>query len=157
MSEEMDGGDLGLFEQAKKDARDGLKGKSLRVLVEHQAEYAARKEDLENQLKVVNGFYDVIRMELVPEAMEEAGIENIRYDDIGRVSITADVMVSVKGGQKDGLFAWFKGHKLGDLIQPAVNSSTLKAFVKRRIKEGKEYPIDMLNVTPIQRASITKG
>lgn len=152
-----DAEDLGVFEEAKSAARDAYQTWELLPLIKEMKEYAAKKEALEGELKIINARYDVLRLEVIPERMDSEGIENLKVEGIGRVSLTADMFVSVKGGAKQGLFDWFNSNKLGDLIQPTVNASTLKAFVKRRIKEGKDYPIDFLNVTPITRASITKG
>lgn len=150
------GQDLNGFEKAKAEAREKHKGKDLRALVETQALFRDKKAALESDLAKCNAEYDVLRFELVPGKMDEMGIENIKYDDIGRVSLTADLLVSTKPAEKAGLFGWLKKHKLGDLIQPSINSSTLKAFVKGRMKEGKPYPSDFLNITPVTRASITK-
>ena len=155
MSEENE--DRGVFEQAKAEAREACEGKPLLELVSLMQVYAGNKDDLEEQLKVVNAWYDVIRMEAIPTRMEDDGIENVRYEGIGRVSITADLLVSTKGGMKDPLIEWLDEHGLGDLAQKSINASTLKAFVKRRIKECKPYPEEFLNVTPISRASITKA
>lgn len=164
MAENQNGGtngdgaqDLNEFEQAKADARREFQGLELKALVLKQAEYRDRKAELERQLAKCNGAYDVLRFELVPGKMDEQGIENIRYPDIGRVSLTPDLLVSTKPGMKDRLFGWLKKNKLGDLIQPAVNSSTLKAFVKGRMRDGKSYPQEFLNITPVTRASITKN
>lgn len=113
-----------------------------------------RKEAADEAKKQADAEFDVLRIERVPSAMEDAGIENVRMDGIGRVSLTGDMWVKV--ADKTGFFGWLKKHKLGDLIVPQVNGSTLKAFVKDRIKAGKEVP-DSLKVTAFTRASITKG
>lgn len=131
--------------------------RNLQTLVNRMQAAQAKKEDLEAQLKEANAEFDVLRIELVPTLMEDQGVENVRYEGVGRVSLTADVFVSTNKSLQPGLFAWFKKRKLGDLIQPTVNSSTLRAFVKDRIKAGKEIPEEFLNVTPYTRASITKG
>lgn len=102
--------------------------------------------------------YDVLRIEMIPDLFEEQGIENLRVEGVGRISLTADMFVSIAPGQKEGLFSWLNKHKLKDLIVPNVNSSTLRAFVKTRTKDGKPLPPEgILNVTPYTRASITKG
>lgn len=152
---EDDGRSQSAFETAKAEARTKFSSMKLRELVEHMNIHRQRKEVLEAQLSVVNAAYDVLRLEKVPERMEIDGVENVRYDGIGRVSVTADLYVATS--DKAGLFGWLKKAKLGDLIQPQVNPSTLKAFVKKRIKDGKTYPAEFLKVTPITRASITKG
>lgn len=156
MAEYDDSEDAGVFETAKNEARDSLKGKPLRELAEIMVGYRQNKDDLEAELKIVNAYFDVLRFELVPERMELDGVDRIVYDGIGRLQTTGDALVAVKPGQKEAFYAWLKKNKLEDLIQPVVNASTLKAFVKGRIKGGLSYPTDCLNVTPITRASITK-
>lgn len=146
--------DKTVFETAKAEARAAFGGHTLLEMVKAMKEYAGKKEQLENELKVVNAWYDVLRMEIIPEKMDNDGVENIKFDGIGRVSLTADMFVAVS--DKSGLFEWLNEENLGDLIQPTVNSSTLKAFVKRRMADGKEVPAEFLRVTPFTRASITK-
>lgn len=144
------------FERAKFEARKAAEKMTLAEAVKQMDELRALKESQEADLKETNAWYDVLRFETVPTKMADEGIDKISYEGIGRVSITADLLVATKPGVKDQLFNWFRNNGLGDLIQPNVNSSTLKAWVKDRIKTGKSYPDDLLNVTPIERASITK-
>jgi hypothetical protein len=136
--------------------REKYKGLKLKELVILMDGAQRRKEQLEDQLKDINAEFDVLRFELVPGALEDAGVENVRYEGIGRVSTTADLRLSLLKADQPTFFSWLKKNKLDDLIQPTVNSSTLKAWVKGRIKAGKEVP-DVIAVTPITRASITKG
>jgi hypothetical protein len=145
-----------IFEELKAKARTHYRGKSLKELVEAMDRGRKQKAELEVALMEVNAFYDVLRYECVPTAMEIAGVQNVTYDGIGRVSLTPDVFVSMKPGAKDALFTWLKKNKLADLIQPTINSSTLKAWVKERMKASKKVPSEHLNVTPVTRASITK-
>lgn len=123
----------------------------------HLDEIRRAKDYIDALAKFANAAHDVLRLELIPERMEEEGIENVRIEDLGRLGLTADMYVSVKEGQRDSLIKWLEKHRLGDLVQETINSSTLKSFVARRMKEGKEIPSDYLNVTPFTRASITKG
>jgi len=138
--------------------RDKHKGANLRTLVESMQEVQRRKENLEKDLANVNAEYDVLRFEAIPTKMEEDGVEKVAYEGIGRVSLTADLRVSCLKAQKPHLFAWLRKHKLKDLITEDINTSTLKAWVKDRIKGAKELPpSEIMSVTPITRASITKG
>lgn len=149
----------GVDEEARKELARKEYGHSVKTIdLAFELDAIRRAKDyLDDLLKYVNAFHDVMRIELVPEAMEREHIENIRIEDLGRLSLTPDLYVSVKPANKDDLMGWLQARKLGDLIQETINSSTLKAFVSRRIKEGKDYPVDYLNVTPFTRASITKG
>jgi len=121
----------------------------------HEAKLEKEAADLVAKQK--NAVYDVIRLELMPQRMEEQGMENFRVEGIGRIGLTADLYVSTKTGCKDDLFKWFRKQKLAAMITEAVNASTLKAFVKERMKKGKPIPEEFLNVTPYQRATITKA
>ena len=153
MSEEYE--DQTAFEAAKEKARKDWANVDILKQVERMRDLAGEKAGLEDQLKLINAEYDVIRMETLPEKMDNEGVENLKVAGIGRVSLTADMFVATV--DKQGLFQWFREQHLGDMIQDTVNASTLKAFVKRRMKEGKDVPTDYLRVTPFTRASITKG
>jgi hypothetical protein len=148
--------ELSVFEASKEQVRNEFKGQPLFALVQAQAETRDLKEKLEAELSIINARYDVLRYELVPAEMEEMGIERVTYEGIGRVSLTADLFVSTKTGAKEQLFGWLEERHLADIIQPAINPSTLKAFIKNRMQRGEEVPADMLNISPVTRASITK-
>lgn len=148
-------GNLNEFEQWKADAREQYKNAELRALVEAMNAYRKDKEDTERALAKINAYYDVLRFEKVPEQMESDGVENVRYEGIGLVTLTADLRVAVK--DKKGLFAWLRSKKLGSLIQEGVNPSTLKASIKGMMKNGKPMPTEFVRIDPITRAAITKG
>src|SRR5690606_39367494 len=52
---------------------------------------------------------------------------------------------------------WLRDNGHESLVQETVNSSTFKAFIKERMKEGKEYPKDLIKVNPFSRATVVKG
>lgn len=139
--------------------RSKYKGESnLQALVRAMQAAQRRKEALEQDLKNANAEFDVLRFEAVPELMDTQGVERVSYEGIGRVSLTADLRIQTFAAARSSLFEWLTTNKLGDLITETVNPSTLKAWVKNRLKEGKELPpSELLRVTPITRASITKG
>lgn len=147
--------DLNEFEQWKADARKGYGGKPLKKLVEEMNELRKLKEKTERELAKVNAFYDVLRFEKVPEQMESDGVENVRFEGIGLVTLTADLRISVR--DKPGLFAWLRAKKLGSLIKQEVAPSTLKASIKNMMKAGKPTPSEFVRIDPITRATIVKG
>lgn len=160
---EADDNELSVVEQRKQEFRNRYKGgeQDLIKLAKIMRGVQDTQERLKEELAIRNAEFDVLRMEIIPEAMEQKGLENFTVEGLcgdraGRVSLTADLLVSTKKGMKDKFFAWLKKNKLGDLIQPNVNSSTLKGFVKKRKLAGKKVPDDLLNITPVTRASITK-
>lgn len=133
---------------------DGL---SLVDLVTAMYEVQRRKETLEEHLKDVNKEFDFLRITKIPEQMQDDGIERLSVAGIGRVSLTADMHVSVKAGEKERFFEWLRDNGRSDLIQENINPSTLKAAVKKMFANGEDVPDALLNVSPFTRASITKG
>lgn len=104
----------------------------------------------------IQKIYDFLRLNLIPEGMENEGIRNITYEGIGRVQTATDIRVSVLAADRDELHQWMEDNGHGDMVTDTINSSSLKAWVKGQIKEGKEYPIDLIKVDAFDRASITK-
>ena len=142
-------------EQSNEFAKyDGLNAVDL---VRSMHEIQRRKEALEDDLKKINGEFDFLRITRIPAQMQDEGIERLSVAGVGRVSLTADMHVSVKAGEREKFFDWLRDNGRSDLIQENVNASTLKAAVKRMFANGEEVPEDMLNVSPFTRASITKA
>lgn len=126
-------------------------------LVREMKNIQSAKESAEEVVKALNKKFDFLRITKIPQVMEDEGIQRLSVDGVGRVSLTADMHVSVKEGQKDAFYDWLRDNGREDLIQPTVNSSTLKATVKNMVKQGEEFPDQLLNVNPFTRASITKS
>lgn len=126
-------------------------------LVREMRNVQSAKESAEDVVKALNKKFDFLRITKIPQVMEDEGIQRLSVDGVGRVSLTADMHVSVKEGQKEAFYSWLRDNGREDLIQPTVNSSTLKATVKNMVKQGEVFPDELLNVNPFTRASITKG
>lgn len=150
--------ELGAVELRKQEFRSRYKdANNLVETAKIMASVQRTQERLKEELAVVNAEFDVLRLEVIPGMMEQQGIESLKVEGLGRLGLTGDMYVHIKPGMKDKLFKWLRARKMGALVTEAVNSSTLKSFVKGRMKDGKELPSEFLNVTPFTRASITKG
>lgn len=67
-------------------------------------------------------------------------------NEYGTVYLTSRFSTSIQ--DKEKAFEWLKENELGDLIQPAVNASTLKAALSRFVDEtGKEPDPDVIKVS----------
>lgn len=119
---------------------------------------AQTKTVLEEKLKEVNQQYDSIRMRVIPDMMADEGITNITIKGIGRITITPDVFASIVKDKQDEAYQWLADHGMGDCIQETVNASTLKALVRRMLRDpdAPEIPEHLFKITPYSRASITK-
>lgn len=105
--------------------------------------------------KAIGKAYDHMRVMVVPAKMDAEGLDGMTVAGIGRVSITGDIHVSTV--DKAGAFLWLEENGHGDIIQETVNASTLKALLRRRLKESEEIPEALFKVSPFDRASITKA
>jgi len=145
------------YDDAKNEARDWARGKSLNELAAEFKVVKSVKEDLELELKSVNAKFDVLRFEAIPNKVDEMGLESpVKIEGVGRVSLVADILMSVKGGQKPNVIEWLRGNGLGDLVKEDFNASTLKSYVRNAMVNGKPYPDELLNITPIVKASVLK-
>lgn len=145
-----------VYKEYKEKARKEFAGLSLEDLVQRFKDGYARKEEAEAELAKVNAFFDVLRFEVIPDKMDEKGITSMNFTGIGRLGLTADM--SLRMVDKKGAFTWMKKNKLGALITQTINSSSLKTWYKDRLRAGKSVPpAELIKVTPITRASITKA
>jgi len=132
-------------------------GMTLMELIREMRRVQTDKDDAEAELKRFNKHFDFLRITKIPQMMEDEGIRNLNVEGVGRVSLTADMHVSIKDGSKELFYTWLRDNGRGDLIQPNINPSTLKATVKNMVREGEVVPEELLNVSPFTRASITKS
>jgi hypothetical protein len=126
-------------------------------LVRVLEQWQQRKECADAISKQVGKVFDFLRLTKIPTAFDEEGISLLKVDGIGRCSLTSDMYVSVAAGAKDEAFTWLRDTGRGDLIGETVNSSTLKAVIKKAILDGEQLPEGVFNVNPFTRASITHG
>lgn len=131
-------------------------GHSTIELIAAMARVRKQKDDLESEVSGIGKELDYLSKVLIPDRFMEEGIRNMNVEGIGRVGLRADIYASIKSGAKDQAYSWLGDIGSGDLIQPGIPPSTLKAFLKARLKAGEDIPEDLFNVTPYQMAMITK-
>ena len=117
----------------------------------------ATKDELEERLKEVNIEYDFLRLTHLPEQLENEGIQNIKVEGVGKVTLRGDVYVSVLAENREEFHGWLRDTGRGDLIKDSVNASTLKAAAKQWLKAGEVIPETLVKITPYTQAVITKG
>ena len=138
---------------------DNMKKWELHQLADAQRTLQAMDERTKALKAYFYKAFDFVRTGALVEKLDELGIEgSVKVEDVGRVNQLADLHVSVPAASKAKFFDWLDDNGLGDLIQPAVNSSSLKASMKRRLQAGDEMPPEeLLIIKPFTKCSITKG
>lgn len=114
------------------------------------------KEAADIVAKELGKRYDFLRLIVIPGAFESDGIEALKVDGVGRVGLRGEIYASINKEHKDEAFQWLDDTGRGALIQKTVNAATLKASLKKMLKDGEEVPEELFKVTPFSMAVITK-
>lgn len=140
----------------KTNYNEDFEALSLNEAISLMSELKLKSDALGDERAEINKKYDVLRMNIVPSKMEEAGEESKTISGIGRITLQADVFASIPAPMRDQAYEWLDEHGHGDIIKPTVNASTLKALIKSLIRKGTEIPESIFKVTPVTRAVITR-
>lgn len=132
---------------------------SLSELAKMQAAAKEALDSLKEAQTEAQKVFDHLRYRLVPNALEEAGMERASVRGVGTVYIADDIRTQIK--DMESTADVLRKHGLGDLVREAVNSQTLKALIKEFMQEGKEQALleelqEVVNITPFSVARIRK-
>lgn len=136
---------------------DNVKASNLPALARLHQGYRANIDDLAECKTVLQKAFDWLRMSHMPERMEAAELESFSVEGVGRVYLSTSLTASIKSGAKDGAYEYLTDHGHGDIIQSTVNSSSLKALAKTKLKDNDPLPAELFNVTPVTQAVIQKS
>jgi len=96
--------------------------------------------------------YDFICSVKIPPALEASGLKNFRLASGKGIRVQDEVYVSLPVERFATMKIWLQERGEDAIIKESINPSTLKAFVTGRIKDGKEYPAELVNVNIIPKA-----
>lgn len=128
-------------------------------IVQLATEYRAlkdEKEEIESVLKTINIRLEIIAKQELPAAMDDEGVSNITVEGVGKVYLRGEVYVSILADNREAAYQWLRDTGRGSLIQDTVNASSLKAAAKQWLKDGDSIPEDLIRVTAITIAIISK-
>jgi hypothetical protein len=125
-------------------------------LIRAMAALRIKKDAHEEAGKIITAEFDFLRNVKIPQVFEAQGLQIVKVEGVGRCNLTGDLQATIPSDQKDAAYTWLRDNGRGDLIQPIVNSSTLKAMIKGMMQGGEDVP-DCFRVHVFSRASITKA
>lgn len=104
--------------------------------------------------------FDHLRYRLVPNALEDAGMERASVKGVGTVYLADDLRTQIK--DMEAVAEVLRKHGMGELVRETVHGQTLKALVKEFMQEGKEQELldelqKVVNVQPFTVARIRKN
>ncbi len=114
------------------------------------------KESMEEDLKETNKYIEEITKHILPEKMDDQGISNIKIDGVGRITLRGEVYASILAANRDAAYQWLRDTGRASLISNTVNASSLKAACKEWLKNGEEIPEELIKVTPVTVAVLTR-
>lgn len=129
----------------------------LQELARELSNLKTQKDRIEEDLSAINKRIEILARQEIPEAMDEAGVQNVKFEGIGKIYLKGDVFASIPAESRDAAYEWLELTGRGSLIKPTVNSSSLKAAVKEWISQGDEIPEDLIKVTPYTQAVLTRS
>lgn len=111
---------------------------------------------LSDAVKALNSQVERFNKGLVPEAIEESGMDLVRVPHVAR-SFYPLVKTSASMVDKAKVFEWLRERGAEDLITETVNSSTLAAYCKSLLEdEGIEPPEDLIRVSTYRITGMSK-
>ena len=129
----------------------------LQELARELSQLKSAKDKIEDELSAINKRIEILARQEIPEAMDEAGVQNVKFEGIGKIYLKGDVFASIPAESRDAAYEWLELTGRGSLIKPTVNSSSLKAAVKEWLTQGEEIPEELIRVTPYTQAVLTRS
>ncbi len=129
-------------------------------LVSEMLDLKANAEELDALLKSVRAKYDEIRQRRLPDLMQQLGMVSpdgkgaFTHASGARVHLRLEVYAHYRKENEDEFFTWLRENGHGGLIRETVNSQTLKAWAKDRVRDGDPLPPEV-TVSPMTVAILT--
>jgi len=102
------------------------------------------------------GSFETFNKGKMPEFLDNLGTDMVRVPELAR-SFYTTTQISATVCDKDRAFEWLKENGGEALIQPTVNASTLKSFVKSKFEEdGIEPPEDTIRLNTYRTIGSSK-
>jgi hypothetical protein len=101
----------------------------------------------------VNFLHERLRQEVVPAAMERAGLTTAGHR-LGRVVLATRTSASIIPDHRPQAYTWLRTHGLGGLIIETVNAQSLSGAARELIEAGKELPDDFFKTSIHTYASL---
>lgn len=102
-----------------------------------------KKTDLEKKYEVI--------CKIMANKIEDAGLQNFRLACGKGIRVQDEMFVSVGSEQFDDFKNWLIAQGDAGIIKETVHNQTLTAYVKGRLREGKELP-PTVKVTIVPKA-----
>lgn len=90
-------------------------------LVRQQLVLEQRVEDLEAELKRAQQDLAKVAQELLPEALAEHGLSELKMDDGSKITVSQFIQAHISKEKQEEAFDWLREHDFDDLIKNVVS------------------------------------
>lgn len=95
--------------------------KAVADLVRQQLVLERRIEDLEDELKRAQQNLAKISQEILPEALAEHGLSELKMDDGSKITVSQFIQAHISKEKQEDAFDWLREHNFDDLIKNVVS------------------------------------
>lgn len=95
--------------------------KAVADLVRQQLVLEQRVEDLETELKRTQQDLAKVAQELLPEALAEHGLSELKMADGSKITVAQFVQAHISKDKQEDAFDWLRQHEFDDLIKNVVS------------------------------------
>ena len=144
---------------AADEAERGFRASESASLTEKLVYFYHLKElakSVNDEVKRLNKVVERFNKGVIPEAIEESGMDLVRVPDVAR-SFYPLVKHSASMVNKVKAFEWLRGQGAESLIVETVNASTLSAYLKDMLEnQGIEPPEDIIRLSTYRITGMSK-
>lgn len=127
-------------------------GMSLRELGEAMVQVRAQLDAAKAEATRLEKEYKFITAVKIPPALEESGMKNFRLASGKGIRVQDETYVSLRAENFDRFKDFLIEQGDEGIVKETIHSATLKSYITNRIKEGKEYPADLLALSIVPTA-----
>lgn len=106
--------------------------------------------------KEFSAVYESVKVVMVPENLDEAGIRNAPLAEGYRVDTSLQLFASIRADMLPNALVYCRENGLPNLIAETINAKTLSSALSHEIKEtSKEPPREIFNITYKSSSKVT--
>lgn len=111
--------------------------------------------DEKNRFKPISRLFEDYKVKIVPETLEQSGLDNVPLSEGFRVGVNHAWRASIIKDNKRAAYEWMRDN-YPDIISETINASTLAALAKDLSEKNQELPADLFNAAQVPGASVTR-
>lgn len=137
------------------EGREAINKDDPNDLVRTYADLREQAEAIREEVTVFAKMEQALSYDVIPNAFERHGVENVRLTGYGLVSLVRDWKCSIVKGKKEEGHQFIRDIGQGGMIIETIPAQTLGAFWHSYSDEtGRDFPRDIFNTNVVKHLSL---